>query len=248
MSLFNKYTNELALTLEGAQFQSFNTDPFQVTNAANPLNNPGLYVPVNGSVPSGSYAGEISFRVTRATSNLNVPLPVPFGGGFNFTTLWIDIIRAALPPTVILLSQAASATANTFTFTYALAADNTIRDIVTVFGDSYSLQAFNWGFLCRKAVTNITRITTPNVAAIFTQVSSRPLSPFKQTWLANATIDKTTISLTPGQYNPYVFDVTTPLELSEENGVLLYTYPDTANAATSYAYSYQFFLPTIVKT
>lgn len=226
------------------QFENFSVNPS--ISMAGQVIKPG-YEPVPGAVPRSAYKGELALRVVRSTSNLNAPLPIPFGSAFAFSQNYLQVLRLLVPSGVVVSSVSVSADNNKITIVFASSADAAVTDTVTIFGDTYSLIAFNQGLYSRKAKTTLVRFTTPEVAALYNSVSANPARPFTSTWLSNVVIDRNTISLSPGQFNKNVFDITAPMDLSDEKGFSLYLPADTANASTAYTYTVQPFFEAIGK-
>lgn len=240
----DEYNQMLAQALGGGNFESFSTQN-QVMQA--PMQLPNGYVGIPGQMPVGSYRGEIAFRVVRSSSNINAVLPYPIGCGFLSGFNSADVVRQTMPSGVKLDSVSVNVAENKTVYTFSSLANPLLIDTVSIFGDSYNLFSFNNGLISRKGLTNVIRITTPDVQAITNAVSSSPVRPFTSTWLSNLNIDRNTVSLSPGQFNKNVFDINSKVEISDEKGIVFYTFPDVANAATAHTYVAQFFFETIVK-
>lgn len=243
MTAEEKYNAILQATLNGGNFESFEefenfSDQNSVSVAQQKIN-PG-YNPVPGYIPRSAFKGEIALRIVRSGSAINAPLPVPFGSAFAFSQNYLQVMRQLVPSGVAVSAITVSITNNSIVIDYG-------SDIVSIFGDTYSLIAFNQGLYSRKAKTTNVRFTTPDVQAIYNAVSSNPARPFTTTWLSNVMIDRNTISLSPGQFNKNVFDITAPMDLSEEKGFGLYLPADTANPAVAYTYTCQMFFEAIGK-
>jgi len=245
MSLQN-YNQHLLEALQSGAFESFDIGKGDQVQEANRMMPTG-YQGVPGAIPSNTYRGEISFRVTRATSRINAPLPIPFGSAFSYAQNYIQVLQQLAPTGATLVSCTPSVANNNIVIVYGSSADLSVTDTVTIYGDTYNLIAFNQGLYTRKAVTSVVRFTVPDVSAITTAVPQTPARPFLTTWLSNTSVDRNTMSLSPGQYNKNVFDITSPMEISEERGMALYTIADTANPTTSRDYSVQLFFSVMQK-
>lgn len=259
MEKSQKYAYELAQALKRGNYESYRQaneaqliENVQLPNALQlmptqnvaPINIDNQFQGVPGMLPIGAYTGEIAFRVVRQTSRINAPLPVPFGSAFAFSQNYLQVLESLCPSGVNVVSVVLNVDTNNLVITFT---DGTNTDVVTINGDTYNYITFNQGLYTRKALTNIIRFTTPDNSAIYTQVSSTPSRPFSSTWLSNSKIDRNTLTLTPMQYNKNVFDILAQVELSEERGFGLYTFPDTANPTVALTYGVQMFFSVIGK-
>lgn len=258
MEKSQKYAYELAKALQKGNYESYRQvneaqmiENVQLPNALQlmpsqniaPVNIDSQFNSVPGMLPMGAYTGEIAFRVVRETSSINAPLPVPFGSAFAFSQNYLQVLESLCPSSVNVVSVQLNVASNNLVITFT---DGTNTDIVTINGDTYNYITFNQGLYTRKALTNIIRFTTPDSSAIYTQVSSTPSRPFSSTWLSNSKIDRNTLTLTPMQYNKNVFDILAQVELSEEKGFALYTFPGTT-PTEPLTYGVQMFFSVIGK-
>lgn len=262
MEKSTKYAYELAKALNNKSYESYRT--VNINEATNDLNNAANVLPINvspsqtiapiqlepqfnnvpGMLPIGAYTGEIAFRVVRLTSNINSPLPIPFGSAFAFSQNYLQVLESLCPSGVNVDSCLIDVASNNMTITFSQGA---LTDQVVIFGDTYNFITFNQGLYTRKALTNIIRYTTPDLSLIYNQVSTTPSRPFKSTWLSNSQIDRNTLTLTPMQYNKNVFDILAQVELSEERGFSLYTFPNAAAPLEPLTYGVQMFFSVIGK-
>lgn len=250
------YANLLQKNLKSGNYESFkqalvnemaNSETLQLVNPSVNEAAIKLSAPYNGTpgmLPLNTYTGEIAFRVVRVTSNINAPLPVPFGSAFAFSQNYMQVLESLLAANTRLDSVTPNIATNSITFVYSNGADT---DQVIIYGDTYNYIAFNQGLYTRRAMTNTIRYTTPDNSIIYNQVSSTPSRPFKQTWLSNSQIDRNTLTLTPMQYNKNVFDIIAPTELSEEKGFALYAFGNTSAPSVALTYTVQMFFDVIGK-
>lgn len=246
-TIMNETADGVIVPSEALTLQSVNTLPsVNVMPSQNqaPTTINQTYQSVPGMLPIGTYTGEIAFRVVRATSNINAPLPIPFGSAFAFSQNYLQVLEALCPAGVNVSNVQLNVDTNNLVITYT---NGVSSDVVTINGDTYNYITFNQGLYTRKALTNIIRFTVPDNSNVYNQVSSTPSRPFKSSWLSNSQIDRNTLTLTPMQFNKNVFDILAQVELSEEKGFGLYAFPDVANPLVSLSYGVQMFFSVIGK-